>query len=63
MKHRSETLGHGIFYTARLSLIRDRTDKISESVESEGSDTEMRDSEDDVGQKMSRTVKSEAVNL
>jgi hypothetical protein len=34
MKHRIETLGHGIFYTVRLSVIRDRTDKMSELVES-----------------------------
>jgi hypothetical protein len=36
-KHRSKTLEHGTFYTARLSVIRDRTDTISESVDSEGS--------------------------
>jgi hypothetical protein len=29
-----ETLGEGAFYNIRLSVIRDRTDKISESVES-----------------------------
>jgi hypothetical protein len=34
MKHRSETLEHGILYTVRLSVIRDRTDKISLPVES-----------------------------
>jgi hypothetical protein len=48
MTHRSETLGHMIFYTVRLSVIRDRTDI-------EGSDNEMRDSEEDAGQKRSRT--------
>jgi hypothetical protein len=34
---RVETLGEGAFYTVRLSVIRDRADKISQSVESEGS--------------------------
>jgi hypothetical protein len=34
MKQRSETLGHGIFYKVRLSVIRDRTDKIRWSVQS-----------------------------
>jgi hypothetical protein len=32
-----ETLGEGAFYTVQLSVIRDRTDKISQLVESEGS--------------------------
>jgi hypothetical protein len=31
--------------------------------DSEGSDNEMRDSEEDTGQKRSRTVKSEVINL
>jgi hypothetical protein len=33
MKHRRETLGHEIFYTVRLSVIRDPTDEIDYSVE------------------------------
>jgi hypothetical protein len=32
-------------------------------MDSEGSDNELRDSEEDAGQKRSRTVKSEVVNL
>jgi hypothetical protein len=59
MKHRSETLGHGIFYTVRLSVIRDRTGKINQSVDSEGSDIEMRDNEEGVRWKRYRTMKSE----
>jgi hypothetical protein len=36
---------------------------MTELTDSEGSDNEMRDSEEDPGQKRSRTVKSEVVNL
>jgi hypothetical protein len=36
---------------------------LTELMDSEGSDNEMRDSEEDAGQKRSRTVTSEAVNL
>jgi hypothetical protein len=36
---------------------------LTELTDSEGSDNEMRDSEEDAGQKRSRTVKSEVVNL
>jgi hypothetical protein len=36
---------------------------LTELTDSEGSDKEMRDSEEDAGQKRSRAVKSEVVNL
>jgi hypothetical protein len=36
---------------------------LTELTESEGSDNEMRDSEEDAGEKRPRTVKSEDVNL
>jgi hypothetical protein len=36
---------------------------LTEPTDSEGSDYEVRDSEEDAGQKRSRTVKSEVVNL
>jgi hypothetical protein len=61
MKHRSETVGHGIIYTVRRSDRRDRTVKISESVDSKGSDNEMRDGEEDASWKRSRAVKSEVI--
>jgi hypothetical protein len=59
MKHKSEALGHGLFYTFRLSVIRDRTDKISYSENIEGSDNEMSHNKGIAGQMRSRAVKSE----
>jgi hypothetical protein len=53
MKHSSETLGVAVLYRGRLAVIKDS------DIQKEGT----RDSEKDVGQKRSKTVKSEVVNL
>jgi hypothetical protein len=53
MKHSRETLGVIVFYRGRLPVTKGFR----------YTEQETRDSEEDDGQKMSRTVKMEAVNL
>jgi hypothetical protein len=65
MKYSSETLGVSIFYRSRLAVIKDSDGLADWTVGRNITLTwqERRDSEEDAGQKMSRTVKSEFVNL